>query len=182
MDHPTPDWPAAPATPDDATHVDHPTSLAMPTFAASMQASPQSIGGGVAQPADPADPTLLTADVTPSDLVDPTGQWWSPGIALVLACAALAWQLVSFYARVQLPLVEQSQAALTNFDRVVGGLPLADSAIGQVLGVVLAAAALAIVLVGVRRGLREPALQVTIGSIAGFSVLAMVLLPSVAGR
>ncbi len=180
-----------------APHVEHPTSLAMPaadptaapaaampSFADVMTGSPQPIGGvAAADPADLADHAATTIEFTiePDADVDPTGQWWAPGIALVLAVAALAWQLVSFYARVQLPEVRASQTPLTNFDNVVGNLPLAGSAIGQIVGVVLAAGALGIVLYGSRRGLREPQLQVTIGAIAAVSLLAMFGLPMLRG-
>lgn len=189
--------PHAPSAPALAPHVDHPTSLAMPTadhaqhhamptFAEAGSFSPQQVGGvAAAHPADHADRAALAG--APSDAldavadIDPTGQWWAPGIALVLAVAALAWQLVAFYARVQLPAVRASQTPLTNFDNVVGSVPLASSSLGQVVGILLAAGALVIVLYGSRRGLREPQLQVAIGAIAALSMLAMVFLPLLRG-
>ncbi|MCW2922302.1 MAG: hypothetical protein JWL76_2176 [Thermoleophilia bacterium] len=185
-----------------APHQDHPTSLAMPTadhahvsnamptFAEAGSFTPQQLGGATAaHPGEFAGHDSFATDVMPAlgpDLhaepgVDPTGQWWAPGIALVLAVAALAWQLVAFYARVQLPEVRASQTPLTNFDNVVSSLPLASSSLGQIVGVLLAAGALGIVLYGSRRGLREPQLQVAIGAIAAISLLAMVALPVLRG-
>lgn len=114
-------------------------------------------------------------------VVDPAGQWWSPAVALVLAFVALAWQLVSYYARVQLPVVETSGTQLTQFDRVVGALPLAGGTIGQMLGVLLAAGALGIILYGVRRGLQERQLQLIVGGVAGFALLLAPVLPFIAG-
>jgi hypothetical protein len=191
--------PQQPSAPDFAAHphVEHPTSLAMPTaepthapagamptFAEVGSFSPQQIGGvTTAHPADLADRAALAPDVAPAhdSGVDPTGQWWAPGIALVLAVAAVAWQIIAFYARVQLPVVRTSGNPLTNFDNIVGSLPLADSALGQGVGVLLAAGALGIVLYGSRRGLREPQLQITIGAIAAVSLLAMLVLPMLRG-
>lgn len=192
----TPDgFPAPQAGLAAAPHADHPTSLAMPTadhapvanamptFAdsATRFGAPQQIGGvTAAHPADLADRAVEPAFAAELG-DDPTGQWWAPGIGLVLAVAALAWQLVAFYARVQLPVVRTSDQPLTNFDNVISSVPLADSAIGQIVGVLLAAASLAIVLYGSRRGLREPQLQIAIGVIAALSLLCMVALPVLRG-
>jgi len=157
---------------------------AMPTFAAALEAAPLQIGGvSAATTEDLADRARAeaTARAVESDLVNPTGTWWSPGVALVLGFAALAWQLVSFYAREQLPVVETSGTQLTNFDRVVGAVPLAGSSLGPALGVLLAAGAIGIVLYGSRRGLREPALQIGISVVAALSLLVVIVLPKVLG-
>ena len=164
-----------------------PATGAMPTFATAMDATPQPIGGvTAAHPADLADraaaATVTTeADAAPASDVDPTGAWWAPGYALVLAMAGLAIQLVAFYAREQLPLVKASGTALTNFDRVVDGLPLVAGVGGQAIGLFLTAGALLILLYGSRRGLREPQLQIGIGIVAALALLAMPLLPVLAG-
>jgi hypothetical protein len=107
--------------------------------------------------------------------------WASPGSALVLAMAALAWQLVSYYASEQLPVVQASGAVLTYFDQLVAALPLASTPFGMIFGSLLGCVALGMVLLGTRRGVREPVLQVAVGGIAGIAIAATVLLPMVAG-
>lgn len=167
--------PVEPAGPGDA----YPTSLAMPQVDAepAVTAShPELIErGAVVQDA-------VVEVVSSTEGADPTGQWWAPGNALILACAALAWQLVAFYARTQLPAVEAAGVELTNFDRIIGAMPLVDHAmLGPGIGVLLSSGALAIVLVGSRRGLREPALQLGIGAVAALSVAALPLAGMLAG-
>jgi hypothetical protein len=107
--------------------------------------------------------------------------WASLGTALVLAMAALAWQFVSYYASEQLPVVQASGAVLTYFDQIVAALPLASSSFGMVFGSLLGCIALGMVLLGARRGVREPVLQLAVGGIAGSAIAATVLLPMVAG-
>ncbi len=195
---PAPAYPAAPAmaaaAPDASAYPaslampqveEGPAIAAMPTFASSMDAAPHPIGGvTAAHPADLAD-RAAGSDPEIEDVAvpsaDPTGTWWSPGNALVLAVAGLVTQLVAFYTREQLPLVKQSGTDLTNFDNVVGSVPLIDGIVGQALGPVLAAGALFMLLYGSRRGLREPQLQVAIGIVATLALLALPLLPILAG-
>jgi hypothetical protein len=113
-------------------------------------------------------PAAGTADVP---------EWASPGWALVLAMFALTWQLVSYYAREILPSVKASGTLLSNFDEIVGNAPLLGSSIGGFVGMVLGVGALALMLLGVRSGLREPVLQGAIGLLAGIALAATVLLP-----
>lgn len=115
------------------------------------------------------------------DPVDPTGQWWSPAHALVLAVAALTWQLLAYFAAKQLPLLEASGAPLTKLDEIIGNVPLIGTSAGPIIGVVLAAGALGMLLVGTRRGVRAPGLQAAVGAVAALSVVLMAVLPSLAG-
>jgi hypothetical protein len=105
----------------------------------------------------------------------------APGTALVLAMFALAWQLTAFYARVQLPVKTAAGTALDRFDSIAGALPLASSKAGGFLGTLLAAAAIVLVLLAVRRGEREPVLYAAIGGIGAVALLAPLLLPAIAG-
>lgn len=158
-----------------------PATAAMPTFASSMVAEPQHVVVTEVHPAEPAGRAAATTDDASASSVDPSGTWWAPGNALVLAVAGLVAQLVAFYTREQLPVVKASGTQLTNFDRIVGGVPLIDGIIGQALALVLAAGALFMVLYGSRKGLREPPLQLSIGIVAALALLALPLLPIVAG-
>ncbi len=103
--------------------------------------------------------------------------WAHPGNALILAIAALAWQFLSYYAREQLPSLEQSGAVLSNFDTFVGSLPLAGSSIGAIVGVLLAAGALGSLFAGHRAGLREPVLQGVVATVSVISIALVALLP-----
>ena len=160
----------------------YPTAAAMPSFASIIEAAPMQIGGvPAATPADLADlagagPAARTSD---PHAVDPTGTWWSPGVALVLAFAALAVQLVSFYVREQLPVLETTGQELDNFDQMFSSMPIVGSSLGPVLGALLAAGAMVIVFYGSRRGLREPTLQVVVSAVAALSLIALVVLPRV---
>ncbi len=168
--HPMPTDPAA------ALDVTAPLAGAMPQAMEHALVEPRH-PQSMAMPHD--EPISITAAA--DEPADAASVWWAPGNALVLAVAALAWQFVSYYARVQLPIVESSGAPLTNFDSVVSNLPLAGSSLGPIVGLLLAAGALAIVLVGTRKGLREPALQGGIGALSLVSMLLVAVLPKIAG-
>jgi hypothetical protein len=201
MSQPAPDWSQTPA-PAPTQPPPAPTPLAGP-----VAPPPPGTDGApvvVQLPTDPAamldagvalqhargpiQPTMRTAaeaeqlnapggDVTQA----PTVQvWWSPGTALVLSMAAVSWQLVSYYARVQLPLVEASGGQLTYFDLGVRSLPLAGSSFGVVPGLMLAAAAVGILVYGARRGLRDPVLQLIVGMLAAVAIMLASLLPMIA--
>lgn len=150
-------WPASPAVP---------TAAAMP---APVTASPAGFEPAAIPEAEPAAPA------------DASTAWWAIGNALLLAVAALAWQLISFYAREQLPAVESSGAPLTRFDQIVGSLPLAGSSVGMVPGVVLALGALGLVAYGSRQGYRDPLLQGVVAGLALLSLALVALLPVIAG-
>jgi hypothetical protein len=82
---------------------------------------------------------------------------------------------------VQLPVKTSTGTALDRFDSIAGALPLASSKLGGFLGTILAAGAILLVLMAVRRGEREPVLFGAIGAIGAIALLAPVLLPHVAG-
>jgi hypothetical protein len=149
------------------------TSQAMPPAAAWSGANEPTARDDVAAAALPA--TRASAAATPTVQL-----WWSPGTALVLAMAAVTWQVVSYYARVQLPLVEASGGQLTYFDLGVRSLPLAGSAFGVVPGLMMAVAAVGILVYGGRRGLRDPALQLIVGMLAAGAIVLASLLPMIA--
>jgi hypothetical protein len=113
--------------------------------------------------------------------VDGSGGWWSTGNALVLAVAAISWQFVAYYASVQLPAVVASGQELTYFDQVVGKLPLASSSLGVLPGIALGMAALALLGIGRRRGLRDTGMQVLVGALALVGILLSQLLPILVG-
>jgi hypothetical protein len=132
-----------------------------------------------------ADPVLALVPDAPAAeaaaAVDPNTAWWSPAHALVLAVAALTWQFIAYYASEQLPVLQASGAPLTKLDEIVGDMPLIGSAAGPLIGILLAAGALAMLLVGTRKGVRAPGLQGAVGAIAAVSVLLVVALPKLVG-
>lgn len=172
----------APPAPDQPVHD---AAFAMPTepAAALDVTAPLATMPAAAPAADPVAPAAAEpAAAEPAADADPTGAWWAPGNALVLAIAGLAWQLLSYYAREQLPALEASGATLTNFDNVVSNLPLAGSMpLGPIVGVLLAGGALALTLAGSRKGLKEPVLQGAVAAIALVSLLLVVALPKLVG-
>lgn len=147
--------------------------------------APAPIGGvAAASPADLAELHAAPATGEPpaaATAVDPNGQWWSPANALVLGMVALMLQLVAFYAHDQLPTRESAGLPLDRFDTIVSSLPVIGSGLGPILAVLVAAGALAILLVGIRRGVRETVLQGATGALAGLAVLGSALLPVLLG-
>jgi hypothetical protein len=136
---------------------------------------------GAAPPAVKVEPDAVpTRDSSTVAAPAPAG-WLDLGTALVLVIAALTWQFLSHYARHQLPDLEASGTELANFDRVVGALPLADTAAGPVLGALLAVGGLAILMRSIRSGEREPVLQGAVGAIATISIVLTLVLGRLAG-
>lgn len=105
---------------------------------------------------------------------------WSPSIALVAAMFALAWQLVSYYAGSVLPHRVAAGVTLDHYDTIVRGLPLVDGAAGGLVGTVLGFGTLVLLLLGVRRGVREPVLQGAVALLATIAAAGSVLLPTLA--
>lgn len=106
------------------------------------------------------------------------GTWWSPAVALILAMTALAWQLMGFYARELLPGRQSAGEPLDRFDSIIDTVPLIGEQIAVAVGMALAVGALALLLVGLRRQLREPVLQGAIVLLAIVALAAPLLLPS----
>lgn len=170
---------------------EHPASLAMPVQHAqhpeqAYAPAMPSFHDTMAQPAHDVEPA--------SDLGDPAASadaphapaasgsvLLAPATALMLAMFALAWQLVSYYARVQLPGIESSGGVLDRFDVLVGALPLLGSTLGPIIGAMLGAGALVLVFLGARRGVREPVLQGAVGLLGALALLAPVALPKLFG-
>ena len=101
--------------------------------------------------------------------------------ALVLAMLACAWQLTAYYAREVLPGIEDSGRVLDNFDGLAGSLPFASGAAGPLVGVGLAVAALVLLALALRRGIREPVVQALTAVASALSLAAPVLVPALAG-
>lgn len=135
-------------------------------------ASPTPDAETVASSQAPA--TESEADGSPT--VDPNTQWWSPVWALVLGMAAVMVQVVSFYAREQLPQRESSGQPLDQFDTIAGSLPLASGVGGMIAAVGIAVMALLVLRAGQRHGVREPVLQGLAAALAGLAIAGSVLL------
>lgn len=194
--------PLAPALPDAAPHyqpalaVAAPPMPAMPAPSAPVQPSeaPAAPAGGVAA----ASPDDLVELRDPRELREahaerdsdsstapplPTGAAagiWAPSVALVAAMFALAWQLVSYYAASVLPHRVAAGVTLDHYDTIVRGLPLVDGVAGGIVGTVLGIGTLALLLLGVRRGMREPVLQGAVALLASIAAAGTVLLPRLA--
>lgn len=143
----------------------------------------------------PAEPALAAApDAASSPLAEavagieqvPSGSpsipaWCAPRMALVVAAFALAWQLVAYYASQLLPLRVAAGLTLDNFDALVGSLPVVGSAAAPLLGTAFGLLSLGLVLVGARRGVREPVLQGTIAVVAACAATASIVIPRLVG-
>jgi hypothetical protein len=102
--------------------------------------------------------------------------WWSVGSSLVVAMAAIAWQLVATYARERLPARMTSGQPVDNFDTIVNKLPLAGGAGGQVIGLLLVIGAGFLLYSGWKRGVRDRQLQASIGVVAALALIAPLVL------
>jgi hypothetical protein len=155
----------------------------MPTeaIAALDVTAPLAAPPGLAAPAVAAAPAPASSPDAAAPAVDPNTAWWAPAHALVLAMAALTWQFIAYYASEQLPVLQTSGAPLTKLDEIVGNVPLIGTAAGPFFGMALAAGALAMLLVGTRKGVRAPGLQLAVGAIAAMSILLVVALPRLVG-
>lgn len=159
-----------------AHHPGEPTLAA----AASSPAAPAASHAATAVRRDPhatrRAAVALDTDRDPALGVDPSGTWWSPGTALVIVAAALAWRLVSAYAAHRLPARLDSGLQLDRFDTLVVQLPLAGTTAGAAAGLLLVATAVAILFVGHRRGVRERGLQGAVAVVALVAVVAPLVL------
>lgn len=180
---PAPDMPAPGGTPNVQMPTDPAAALhaGMPLQHSFQSAHAPQPAAVEPEPLVPVEAPQPVDASPPLDAPTPASVAWTPGIGLLLAVSAISWQFVAFYAREQLPVLESSGAPLTRFDQIVGSLPLAGSSIGAFIGIGLAAAALVVVLLGARRGLREPGLQGLVGALALVGVALTVGLPRIAG-
>lgn len=151
---------------------------AMPVAAMPAEAAPMSPVSGWAEPAGVDE---VEADVPRADAVDVSRTVWSPAFALVLGLLALTMQLVAYYVRERLPLIQASGATIDNFDTVVGSIPFLGSDVGRFLAMAIGAGALSLALLGFNRGIREPLVQVTAGVLGAAAMLGTILLPRMFG-
>jgi hypothetical protein len=114
------------------------------------------------------------------DSVDPSGTWWSPSLAIIVAMFALAWQLITYYATNVLTALSASGATLDRFDSLVSSIPLFAASFAPFIGMTLGAIALGLLWAGYRRGVRESLLQGVAAIIALLAMSASILLPLVA--
>ncbi|MCW2927501.1 MAG: hypothetical protein JWM86_1469 [Thermoleophilia bacterium] len=180
----------------------HAPSPAMPTQAMPTQAMPQydampsyeAMPSGAmpnfeatvtAEPTVTFEPAVATepGDAASGDAASGAAPaaWWSPGTALVVAMLALAWQLVSFYAREQFPKRESAGLPLDRFDTLFGSMPLVGTPVGAFVGMAFAVAAGIVLYIGHGRGVKEPVLQGAVATIAVLALAAPMLLMKVAG-
>lgn len=171
----------SPTAADSLPHADHASHPAAGMHVASNDL-PMGFGSSAPGPSpheaalSGAMPEPQAEEETPGQIASaPVGaQWWDLQHALVFAMLGLMLQLVSFYAREQLPARETAGLPLDRFDTIVGGLPAVDGSIGQMLGPICAAVAILFTLKGYQQGVRLPALQLAVGGIA---VLTLLLVP-----
>lgn len=124
-------------------------------------------------------PGALAAEAVPApgdEPVDPSGRWWSPGTALMLAIFAFAFQMCTFYAREIVPQMQIEDKK--RLEVILEGSSWFASGAMPFVGALLALGSVGLLWVGIRRGVRAPLLQGAIGFVALLAVGSTVVLPA----